>query len=189
MNQEQKYPIKYAVLELKERGGWSVGYEDVIKGYIASKCYVVESIIKYLPNGSSKVYHKVVFPLNDFETFKLKLSRKNLNHFSKDTVKYDACDNPYPSSIVEEIFDNYDEAKTHAELKNKNLEENIILNKTIHMSFNSQEFIEKCKKLKAEFATQLSTCKLYEQVIAKNTKDMEITKEYLPLVKKRIKTT
>ena len=188
MSQEQKYPIKYAVLELKERGGWLVGYEDIIRGYIASKCYVVESLIKYLPSGKQEILHKVVFPITDLEGFKLKLSRNSL-YFEKDSVKYDACNNPYPIRIVEEIFDNYEETKIQAKHKNKDLERKIIINGTIHLPISNQEFKETLKKLKNEFTEQLSICELFEQTITENTKDMEITKEYLPLVKTRTKTT
>ena len=70
MNKELNYPVKYAVLELKEVGGYSQGWEDITKGFIASKCFVVESKVKYLSDGSSKVSHKVVFPHKDYKTFK-----------------------------------------------------------------------------------------------------------------------
>ena len=33
MSEEINYPIKYAVLELKERGGWAVNYENITQGF------------------------------------------------------------------------------------------------------------------------------------------------------------
>ena len=70
MNKEINYPIKYAVLELKERGGWSVGYKDITQGFIVSKCYVIESSIIYNADGSYKTIHRVVFPFSDIAAFK-----------------------------------------------------------------------------------------------------------------------
>ena len=51
------YPIKYAVLELKSRGGWLVGFRDITQGFIASKCYVVETNIVYHQDGGNSITH------------------------------------------------------------------------------------------------------------------------------------
>lgn len=73
MNKEINYPIKYTILELKERGGYLVGYEDITQGFVVSKCYVIESSIAYNADGSNKIIHKVVFPFQNIESFKISL--------------------------------------------------------------------------------------------------------------------
>ena len=35
------FPIKYAVEELKVDGGYVYDYNDITKGFIVSKCYVL----------------------------------------------------------------------------------------------------------------------------------------------------
>ena len=77
MNDNINYPVKYAVLEIKEIGGWAVWFENVTLGFIASKCYVIESNILYDVNGNSQVIHKVVFPFNNIEKFKSSLKNGN----------------------------------------------------------------------------------------------------------------
>ena len=42
MSRENNFPIKYAVLELKEEGGYITNYKDIVRGYIVSKCWVAE---------------------------------------------------------------------------------------------------------------------------------------------------
>lgn len=61
MNEDLRFPIKYAVLELKSPGGYSTNYEDVTEGFIVSKCYVVGCEVKYFPTGEAKVTYKVYF--------------------------------------------------------------------------------------------------------------------------------
>ena len=58
MNNELNYPIKYAVLEVKENGEYVTSSDNLVKGYIVSKCYVVKSILDYLPNGNMTIKHQ-----------------------------------------------------------------------------------------------------------------------------------
>ena len=190
MNEENNYPIKYAVLELKERGGYNARYNDIIRGYIASKCYVLESHIKYLPNGDIKTFHKVIFPYSNVELFKLELQNGNLNNIGeRNTIHYDAYGNPYPVSIVSELFENYEEAKEQAIEKNKKMKSNLSME--IPGPVNRPGFIEEYEELKEEFNYQLSICELFEQAVTSKTDDMNVTidsdKNILThLVKKRI---
>ena len=62
MKEKVNFPIKYAVLELTQSGGWMVDYKDITKGFIVSKCYVIEDNIIYDSDGNSKIVHKVFFP-------------------------------------------------------------------------------------------------------------------------------
>ena len=54
MYKDNNFPIKYAILELKEKGGYITNYEYIVRGYIVSKCWVVESSIKYFSDGDSE---------------------------------------------------------------------------------------------------------------------------------------
>ena len=48
-----KYPIKYAILELKVDGGPIHGYEEITKGFIVSKCFVLAEGLKYTSVGKT----------------------------------------------------------------------------------------------------------------------------------------
>lgn len=190
MNEENNYPIKYAVLELKERGGYTARYNNIIRGYIVSKCYVLESIVKYLPDGNSQFFHKVLFPYNNIEMFKLGLQSGNFDNIGeRNTIHYDVYGNPFPVSIVSDIFESYAEAKDQAIEKNEEMESNLSME--IPGPVNRHGFIEEYEKLKEEFNYQLSICELFEQAVTSKTDDMNVTidsdKNVLThLVKKRI---
>ena len=81
-NQELKYPVKYAVQELTQYGGWENSFVDTIKGYIVSKCYIVETNTMYYADGKEQTSYNVVFPYQDIEAFQKSiengLSEKNL---------------------------------------------------------------------------------------------------------------
>lgn len=174
MNEENNYPIKYAVLELKERGGYTAGYNDIIRGYIASMCYVLESHIKYLPNGNIKTFHKVLFPYNNIEIFKLGLQSGILNSIGeRNTIHYDVYGNPYPVSIVSDIFESYAEAKEQAIEKNEEMKSNLSME--IPGPVNRTGFMDEYEKLKKEFNYQLSICELFEESLINETNDMNIT--------------
>ena len=172
MNKEINYPIKYAVLELKERGGYLVGYEDITQGFIASKCYVVQSSIDYYKDGTNRVSHKVVFPFNDISEFKISLKYGNPRIGEENIPHYDACNNPYPINIVTELFDTYEEAKNIAILKNEEYKHNIISKTIKPLNLSWGRHIE---LLEQEFEQTLELCKLYEQKVLEATEDMLIS--------------
>ena len=179
MNKEINFPIKYAVLELKENGGYLTGYKDITRGFIASKCYVVESAIVYNSDGSSKIVHKVVFPFNNIEKFKLSLRNGRQNIGNAEVPKYDACNHIYPISIVDELFDSYDFAKFAAEERNEDYRCNI-LSKTPSSIINSDTKLnwqEQYEYLRKEFEEELEICNLFEKLILLETKDMDINEE------------
>ena len=111
MKKENNYPIAYAVLELKEKGGYIDSYADITQGFIASKCYVLESSVVYNSDGSCKFVHKVVFPYNDIKGFKAAIKNGSHNIGDKEEVKYDAYGNAFPVSIVTELYDSFEVAK------------------------------------------------------------------------------
>ena len=181
MNKEINYPIKYAVLELKEKGGYLVGYEDITQGFIASKCYVVESNIIYNSDGSNKVIHKVVFPFQDIECFKISLRNSRQNIGNPEVPRYDACGRIYPINIVTDLFDSYESAKVAAIERNEEYIRNS-LSKIPAPSpatlpiVNWQKYYEESKQ---KFENGLEICNLFEQLILTATEDMDISEEVI----------
>ena len=72
-------PVKYAVLELKELGGWLENYNNVSRGFIVSKCYLKKSSIEYFGYGMKEEKYDVIFPFTDFLEFKTSLKKYNYN--------------------------------------------------------------------------------------------------------------
>lgn len=171
MRGELKYPIKYAVLELKESGGWLVEYEDITQGFIVSKCYVVESNIKYYSNGENEITHKVVFPFKNISDFKLSLQRGTSYNIDETVPSYDACGNPYPVDNVSCLFDSYEEAQEIAVRKNEEMKRKLISN----VSLSDENWKVKHEKLEIDFLENLSICHQFEKLILMRTKNMNIS--------------
>ncbi len=187
MNSESNFPIKYAILELKEKGGYITNYKDIVRGYIVSKCWVVESSIKYFSDGNSKLFHKVIFPYQDLNTLKTALRNNDEYIGERVTINYDCNYNPYPVDIVSELFDSYEEAKSIAEEKNKEMKKNIA--SKIYFSISDPRFKQTLSNYEHEFVEQLSNCQLFEKLAILETEDMTITESInqengLPLLKK-----
>ena len=89
MSEENNFPIKYAILELKEKSGYLANYKDIVRGYIVSKCWVVESSIKYFSNGESKIFHKVIFPYKSLDVFKTSLCNNSKYMGERSIPRYD----------------------------------------------------------------------------------------------------
>ncbi len=173
------YPIKYAVLEVQEKGGWAVGYEDVTKGFIASKCFVVETKVVYGKDGKSKVINKVVFPYEDYSFFEHSLSRGIKNLGIMNSINYDANNNPYPSHIVNELYETFDEAKEKANKCNEDYKVNLIN----RVSFSEPSWQYQYELLKNDFDKTSSLCNLFEQLIESKTRLLEISKEEKGFIK------
>jgi len=170
---ELKFPIKYAVLELKTNGGYSTNYEDVTVGFIVSKGYVVESKIRYTSNGKAEKSYQVVFPFNDIDAYSKSLFYKiETYHEDRKIPRLDASYNYYPVQIVSEVFDTYEEAFLAVNAKNSNLKSRIWL----YYSVLDPNFKEKHEKALKKFAEKLAICKSYEDFVTENTGDMIVTK-------------
>ncbi len=173
MNNKFNYPIKYAVLELKEKGGWLEKYEEITQGFIASKCYVVESDVLYDNEGQSKLVHKVVFPFNDFGKFKQSLSGGIHDIGIANIPAYDFYNNPYPVTVVDQLFEKFEEAKERANEKNEEYKLNLI-NK---VSVNTPGWEIQFELLKQNYDKTVALCNLFEQLAIEKSKDMIITSE------------
>jgi len=169
--EEVKYPIKYGILEVSEPIGWPIGSESVKRGYIVSKCYLVESIIKYYPSGISKNFIKVVFPYKDFYNFKIAYMKK-IDYLEHQIVpQYDFQGSVYPVSVIDEYFDNYEEAKEVAVKKNQQLQvQKIVKDFDLTNSIDKEKYIE----LNNKFLEELALCQKYEDYITAMTQDMKL---------------
>ena len=181
------YPVKYAVEELKIEGSFVTNHEDIVKGYIVSKCYVVEDRISYdesfEPIG---VKYVVTFPYRNFEEFiryKRSIEMRGSNPFLPTPDYYETRRWPneealdYPTFLLQNLYDSYEEAFLVADSKNNALRGELLLHAP-HIGY--QEF---CNKIDEEF----DLCREYEKFVFDNTTDMKVVgdKSKVKLPKKR----
>lgn len=102
------YPIKYASIPVYLT---STHQEDIdICGYIASKCFVVEEITKYLPNNEIEYTYKIVSPYNSIID--------SFPQMNIPIIEGNKCINSFE---IDEVFDNYKAARDSAVKKNGQL--------------------------------------------------------------------
>lgn len=162
------YPVKYAILEVKE----SQRYEKITLGFIVSKCYLLSSTIKYLEDGTSKTSHIVFFPYNNIREFKY----SNLDSIKPDKIRVDYYGTPWAVDEVSQLFDTFEEAKESAIKMNNDFRKNIIYNRVAIKpiaSYTDNYYDELVKEADAD----LEACMKYEEFIALRTSDMVITKD------------
>ena len=182
MEKELKYPIKYAILELKENGGWPARYQDLTRGFIVSKCYLISSSIEYHSDGKTQVSHKVVFPYNNLERFKQLLYDNREVLGDRIVPRYNASNQIYPCHVVTDIFDSFEEAHPFAEEKNRDLHSK----HSLDISFLDPKWKESYQKREQEFERDLAICKRYEILVEEETRDLIVSKEIVPqLIKKK----
>ena len=168
-----KYPIKYAILELKLNGGPTHCYEEITKGFIVSKCYVLEEALKYTSYGDAIPKYVISFPYDNFEYF-IEWMGKNSDNYYFDHYKYYYESKNDPSEahlkdsfpiVVTQIFDTYKEAKEIANNKNGELKYNLLINTGI----------KEYETLSKEFDDNMNLCGEYEKFIYVNTTNMQIS--------------
>ena len=169
---ENNYPIKYAVLILKKKGGYYNHYQDVTLGCIVSKCYVIESSVKYYKDGSNKIENKVYFPYNDISFFESSGLSVEPNKFILDCNSY-----PYDCEIVDSLFDTYEDAKEYCEEKNEEMKNHLFTR--LNYSSKNKNFIKEYNALLEEYEKDIELCRRYEEFISMNTSDLEITENYV----------
>ncbi len=171
------YPIKYAVLELVERGGYSVRYANNVQGFIASKCYVIESSLLYCSDGSSKTIHKVVFPYEDIDLFKSTLKNNNPYLGTPQIPRINACGEVFQINEVTDLYDTYESAKAAANEKNDKYKRNILMYTTspCYYKTSDTDFIKHYEDLCDSFNKSIEICNLFEQLGSEETKDMELS--------------
>lgn len=170
MHEQNNFPVKYAILELKEEGGYLSNYKDITRGFVVSKCYVLESVIKYLADGSSKAFYKVFFPFQNLSILKVALQNNKLDIGQKLEPKFNLNNEVNSTTTVFNLFDTYEDAKRFSHIKNE------ILKDELPIYISPKEYLE-----------YLSICQLFEGLTEENTEDMLITdaldNEHLQLIK------
>jgi len=168
--------IKYAVEELKVDGGFINDYQDITKGFIVSKCYVIEDIIRHPFENPIQMY-LVSFPYYNFEDFSIYLDR-NINY--KYYYEENGVNKPNSLRRVSTIFDTYEEAKEKANIENEMLKD------TLTADANCLGFWKELKEIEDNFYDTMKKCEKYEDWILENTKDMEISNVELGRCKKKV---
>lgn len=158
MNNNFKFPIKYAVLKLSI-------------GFIVSKCYIIEDTTRYYEDGSSNKQYNVVFPYPSIEEY---MDNIYYDYDTKDigarnTPKHDFWGNVYNTQTVEKVFDSYLEASLYASIKNKELSSNIL---QLHSKYQQE-----VEDINLKFSLDMKVCEKFEKLIFEKTTDMEVLKE------------
>ncbi len=164
-----KYPIKYAVMPIKEQIGWSNGLNELEREYgvvanIVSKCYVIGEQKKYSSDGTIEIKYEVVFLYNKQYTSyydKFKPSIPEFNIWSQ-------CTN---SIFVNQLFNSFEEALIVA----KQFNDEIVHHKIMFLHFD-KDFQSKVEKIKTEHQETLDKYKKIEEEIQQETNNVEITK-------------
>ena len=106
----KKYPIKYALMPVRERvDGHGKKYEIAL--YIVSKCYVISKIRDYIGDRDSKCSYEVVFSFSIDDNDGISLV---LPQYSEKSI----CVN---SIVVDGLFEDFDEALSVAKKKNQEI--------------------------------------------------------------------
>ena len=166
---ELKYPIKYAVMPIVERVGWTIGLNELERDYgvvanIASKCYVVGVQKKYLSDGTIKTEYEVVFPYANQD----KIYNDGLKRVTPMFSLYSKCIN---SVVANALYNSFEEALETATKANEE-----ILRKQIGILPFDKDFKENCNAIKEEHQKNIGRYKKIEEQIEKETTDMLITR-------------
>jgi hypothetical protein len=168
-----KYPIKYAVMEVREKGGTMIDYAPVVVGYIVSKCYICEEIIKHLGDGTEKIEYKVVFPYNNYNLFK-DCESCNIEYDVKpNKPRYDENGDLIKYKFVSDLYDTFDDAKEAANNANTNL----LLSMFDAIKKYGKTFESRYLLFEKEFYKDLGKCLKYEKTITNLTEEMKISKD------------
>lgn len=163
---KNNYPIKYAVMPIYEQTGWNHGINELVRNfevvaYIVSKCYVISEKKEYLRNGKEKINYQVVFPYSN--------SCSNYyDEYRRIEPEYNANYECTDITVVDNIFNTYEEANQVAE----NLNKEIFTKKSSYLSF--KEYQEKRNELIKTHNKTLEIYKELEKEIIENTQDLEL---------------
>lgn len=159
------YPIKYACMPIYEQNGWIHGVNELeenyeIAGYITSKCYVISEKTTYNQDGTKKSEYEVVFPYQiplSYTTDKLNRTFPKYNFYNK-------CNN---STLVNNIYDNFSEAKVKTNLLNDKL----ILDATSYIPFD-ENYLKNIEETKNTINERLAKYREFELKIEQHTQEM-----------------
>lgn len=135
-------PIKYTTMQVYD----NTNYND-IPVYIVTKCFLDEEVTRYLMNGKKRKEYKVTLPYS----------------LNNRTNEYDMQYNwqDYNRKIVNEVFDNYEDAKRYTEDLNK---------KRLSEKISSVGIVSEVKNIKSYYNKKIKVCEELESQILSNTK-------------------
>ena len=175
---KNNYPIKYAVMPIKEQIGWVHGLNELereygIVCYIVSKCYVVSRKEKYNMYGNTIFEYQVVFTYEKDDSYRC-LSRVEPRYDF-----YGRCSN---STNVDKVFDSFEEAILDAKKKNEK-----IVNKKISFLHFDDKFLENVSLLRREHEEKVNKYRKIERMMEKNSSDLVVNnkvKEQTVIIKR-----
>ena len=145
------FPIKYILQPLHGYIYETEHYKSL--SYMVSKCYVIEDIVRYSEDGTSKNIHKVVLPYQNFP-------------YSKERCypTFNINNNSYDVREVQHLYDSLDEAKEMCDFLNMKCFEEIAVSNASRVS-NFIDLIEERFNLLDE----------EEKRLLESTSDMEVS--------------
>lgn len=157
---EEKYPVKYATLQLSEPINY--GSKRPV-AYIASKCYVIEEKTLYFNNEEYKVYN-VLFPYNDIVSFKENFKDKKIYLGERIYPKYSSNGKIYNITKVPYIYDTFEEAQSSARIMNSNSLKNLM---DLLLRLNGVDALidNRFNRIVQEKNRDFEICYLYEEMI------------------------
>lgn len=180
---EDSYLVKYATLEVREyykalnNAQINNDYDyDLyyVLGYIASKCYVLESITKYYENKSKRQEYTVVFPYNNISIFEENLKNDLKPYLGEEVYPSNYYDRKnYPVNFVLKVFDSFEEAKKEAETLN-----NKLLTFLISPLTTSEVYEEEYNEVKQNFLNNMLRCERFENMIKEEAKFPEVENKF-----------
>lgn len=162
------YPIKYAIMPVEEQTGWATGLNELVRDYsvvanIVMKCYVIGKNINFKKDGSYQNQYEVVFlygPERYSRSFEPTVPSFSI---------YYQCTN---STIVDQVFDSFEEAKTVATEKNGK----IFRRATLRLSI--EHYGEQLKLLREDYQRVLDKYEIVESSVEEQTSDVTISQPH-----------
>ncbi len=164
-----KYPIKYAVMPIKEQVGWSHGLNELEPEYgvvanIVSKCYVIGERKNYFSDGTFEIKYEVVFLYN----------KRNANYYEefKATIpEFIVASECINSIFVNQVFNSFEEALTAASKSNDE-----VLHQKLIKVYLDKDFKTKIEAIEKEHQNTLDKYKKIEEMIQQKTSAVVITR-------------
>ncbi len=166
---EVKYPIKYALMPMKEQTGWEPGLNELERvfdtvAYIAAKCYVISERKEYSSDGTSKTKYEVVFLFEKSnvsyrDDYKPTVPRYNV--YSKE------C---YNSIFVDQLFDSFDVASKLADERNEET-----FHKGLALMFLGEDLESRVAKAKEKHQKTVDKYKKLEELLEKKSADTPVS--------------
>lgn len=159
---ELKYPVKYAIMPIKEQCGFSHGMHELEAEYkvvanIVVKCYLIGKTKSYSSDGTIE---------NDYEVvFLYKRKQEGFERVIPEYSIYNQCTN---SNFVNKLFSNYEDAVEAAE----KLNDEILRRSTRGLSQDERE------EATSEHYYKINRYKMLEKSFEDDTIDVEITADY-----------